>query len=66
MVRLIDPDRSLIVPRISGDWSLGTLANGLVEALQKRKKLVPEYLRLLAQEKVAKKRGVETAIFGMT
>ena len=66
MVRLIDPDRSLIVPRISGDWSLGTLANGLVEALQKRKKSVPEYLRLLAQEEVAKKRGVETAIFGMT
>ena len=66
VVRIIDPDRTLIVPRINGDWTLGTLAHQLAEALKKRQKPVPEYLKLLAQEEVAQKRGVETAIFGMT
>ena len=66
MVRFIEPDRSLIVPRIVNDWTLPALAAGMVATLKKKEKPVPEYLKLLERETTGARRGVETAIFGMT
>ena len=66
VVRIIEPDHSLVVPRIVNDWTLPTLAAGMVAALVKKKQRVPDFLRLLERESVGARDGVETAIFGMT
>ena len=47
------------------DTVLLVLATGMVGALEKAKRDVPNWLRLLAEEEVAKSAGVDTAIFGM-
>ena len=65
VVRIIDGDRKDIVPRIGSDWTVRALAEAMVKALEKKTRKVPTYLRLLAAEETARKRGVETAVFGM-
>ncbi len=66
VVRVMTHDRKDLVPRVSGDWTLGGLAQALTKALRAAKRPVPAYLELLARETLARKRGVESAAFGMT
>ena len=65
VVRILDADRNPLAERIGKHWTVDALANAMVEALRKQGLDVPEYLVLLAQETTARRRGVETAIFGM-
>lgn len=66
VVRVVDAAHADIVPRLDADWSLRGLTATLTAALRARKAPVPTYLQLLEQEEVARKRGVETAVFGMS
>lgn len=66
VVRIVDADRKDVVQRLANDWTLGALANAMVAALDAREAEVPAYLRMLATEEAARKRGVERAAFGMT
>lgn len=65
VVRILDDSGELVVPRLANDWRLATLAERMVGALAKKKHEVPLYLELLATERVGRRDGVETAIFGM-
>ena len=65
VVRFLDRDHADLVPSITSDWSLSALATQMVRALGKSGKEVPAYLRLFADEEVARARGVEAAVFGM-
>ncbi len=47
VVRIVDPTGKNIVPRINGDYSAKTLCARMIDALNWRKKEIPEYLRLL-------------------
>lgn len=66
VVRVLDADRKDLVPRVSNDWTLRGLASAMAKALKATKKPVPLYLGLLVRELAARKRGVESAAFGMT
>ena len=66
VVRVMTHERKDLIPRLSGDWTLGGLADAMVRALRAAKRPVPVYLELLAREEQARKRGVEHAAFGMT
>ncbi|MEM7163955.1 MAG: hypothetical protein AAF581_00740 [Planctomycetota bacterium] len=66
MVRIIDADSKLIVPRIVNDWTLPTLARAMRQALEKRKQPVPKYLQLLVSEVSVAKESVARAVYGMT
>lgn len=66
VVRVVDARGRDLVPRLSGDWSAGGLADLMVRALRKAGTGVPRWLSLLEQETTARARGVETAVFGMT
>lgn len=65
VVRILDSEKKDIIERIHDDWSRHALVRGMKDALVKRKKPVPAYLDLWLQETDSRKRGVETAIFGM-
>lgn len=65
VVRIVTPDRRDIVATINRDWTVRALAATMTEALASEDREVPTYLKLLAVEQVALKRGVETAVFGM-
>jgi hypothetical protein len=66
VVRFTDAARADLVPRLAGDWSLAALAAGMVAALEKAKQDVPAYLRLLAEQEAARKKGTRSAAFAMT
>ena len=66
VVRVLSADRKDLAPRVNDDWTLGGLAQARVAGLQASKRPVPAYLELLAREEQARKRGVESAAFGMT
>lgn len=66
VVRIIDAERKDVVPRLAGDWTVGGLAGAMVAALKKRGGEVPPWLRFVTFETQARKRGVESAVFGMT
>ena len=66
VVRIMTHARKDLIPRLSDDWTLGGLAQAMTAALGKAKQPVPTYLELLARETAARKRGVESAAFGMT
>ncbi len=61
VVRIINPDKSARVPRISGDYSVGGLANAMVKSLQ----APPMWLKILAGETKAKRDGTKDALFSM-
>lgn len=65
VVRIITPDRKPLTQRLAGDYTVGGLASAMVEALEKDRREVPVYLRLLAGETSSRKRGVQKATFAM-
>jgi len=65
VVRIVDPEREDVVPRLHSDWTVRALSAAMVSALEKRKRPVPAYLASLAAEGSARKRGLRTAVFGM-
>ncbi len=65
VVRFVDAAKKDLRPRLANDWTAAGLANAMVEALGKAGKTAPPWLRCFAEQEVAAKRGVDTAIFGM-
>ncbi len=65
VVRVLDSEGALVVPRLANDWRLSSLAERMVQGLEKAKRKVPLYLKLLAREQVGRRDGIDTAIFGM-
>jgi len=65
VVRIVRPDYDDIVPRISNFNSPAQLVHGIQNALQTNGKDVPEYLKLLLEELLAREVGLETATFSM-
>jgi hypothetical protein len=54
------------VARLTDDWTLFGTAAAMVSALETRDIEVPVWLRLLHDELASSRRGLRTAIFGMT
>lgn len=65
VIRIVTPDRKMIGDRVSGDYTVGGLANAMAAALREEHRVVPKYLELLAHECLARKRGLERAVFAM-
>lgn len=65
VVRIVTPDRKMIGGRVSGDYTVGGLANAMVAALREEHRNVPAYLELVAMESAARTRGLERAVFAM-
>ncbi|MFQ5490085.1 MAG: VPGUxxT family thioredoxin-like (seleno)protein, type 2 [Phycisphaerae bacterium] len=65
VIRIINPDKSPLIPRLADDYSIGALAKAMVKALHKTKADVPRYLDLLAEESAVKPSELETATFAM-
>lgn len=65
MVRVLDHEKNDLVDRLHDDWTVAGLTTTMTAALDKARIKVPGYLKLLARESRARKRGTETAIFGM-
>lgn len=63
-VRIIEPDRDALAPRLYGDYSPEATVDTIVEALESADASVPTYLQLLDRELAAAGR-TETAVFGM-
>lgn len=65
VVRILSPDRKTVSIRVTEDYSIAGLAAAMVRALEQSRREVPAYLRLVAEEAAARRRGVETATFAM-
>lgn len=66
VVRILDHDKKDLVNRISRDYTVEGLVRGMIEALERAKKDVPEWLRLLAVEEKSRRSGtLERVAFGM-
>jgi len=65
VVRIIDPDRAPLAPRLDGDYTVAGLASNMTTALDKAGHKTPPWLALLAEEQRAERDGTETATFGM-
>lgn len=65
VVRILDEKGKDIGSRISKEWTVGALANGMVQVLEKQKTKIPAYLRLLQQEEQSRKSGISLAVFSM-
>ena len=65
VVRIIDKNKTNLVKRHAGDYSRAGLIERMIEALEVSNQEVPEYLRLIYREEIAKHRGLETARFKM-
>jgi hypothetical protein len=63
-VRIIEPDRDALAPRLYGDYSPEATVATIIEALESADTSVPRYLKLLDRELAAAGR-TETAVFGM-
>lgn len=66
VVRVVDADHKDLAARVNNNWTLAGITTAMVDALKTAKRDVPPYLQLLATEAAARKRGVETAVFGMS
>ncbi len=66
VVRIVDGARRDLAPRLDGDWTLAGLLTFMVKALDAGPERAPDWLRIVAAEADGHRRGVETAIFGMT
>lgn len=65
VVRIVAADRRPLAKRVAEDYTVGGLASAMVEALEKDRRNVPPYLRLLVEESAARKRGLVRATFAM-
>ena len=65
VLRVVDAKGANLIPRVAKDWTTAAFAGAMVDGLNAAKLEVPHWLTLVAAEELAKKRGVETAIFGM-
>lgn len=61
VVRIIDAQKQALVPRLSGDYTLGGLAEHMARSLREP----PTWLTLLAREAGARRDGVERQVFSM-
>lgn len=66
VVRIVSADHKDVVPGVKNNWTLAGITGAMVAALRQTKREIPAYLTLLAAEEGARKRGVETAVFGMS
>ena len=66
VVRVIDAAGTLLSPRVNNDWTLAGITRAMVKGLKATKRVVPPYLMMLANEALARKRGAETVVFGMS
>lgn len=65
VVRIIDKDRNALTPRINGKYDQKSLVRGMVAALEKAKRPVPNYLELLKEHLSASNQSTQKATFGM-
>ena len=65
VVRLLDQDGKDLVPRLADEWSLAQLADGMVQSRRLAKLDVPTWLAALRDDAVARRRGLERAVFAM-
>ncbi len=65
VVRIIDPERNALAPRVAGDYSVSGLATAMATALHKQNRAVPPWLALLSEESAAQKSGTQKATFAM-
>ena len=65
VVRIMANDRTALVKRVAGDYTVGGIATAMVQGLGKHGQRVPSYLRLLAEESAARQLGVQRATFAM-
>ena len=65
VVRIMTPDGADLVPKIENEWTTAQLAAGMVRALEQRQRPVPPWLALLRDEEIARRRGLERAVFAM-
>lgn len=65
VVRIMRHDGTELASRVAGDYSRNGLVAAMVTALEKEKREVPMYLRLLHEELTARDRGLERATFAM-
>ncbi|MCA8973993.1 MAG: hypothetical protein KDC98_04690 [Planctomycetes bacterium] len=63
VVRFLAADEKALAPRLHEDWSVAAMATGMVTALRGGGHEVPEWLSLLAAEELARRRGLERAVF---
>lgn len=64
VVHFLAADASALAPKLTADWTVHGMVAGMVAALTKGKQAVPDWLRLLADEELARRRGLERAVFG--
>jgi len=65
VVRIIDTDRNPLTARINGKYDRSSLVKGMVAALEKANRTVPEYLQLLKENLGAGPQSTQQATFGM-
>ncbi|MHC5065941.1 MAG: hypothetical protein ACYTG5_18425 [Planctomycetota bacterium] len=66
VVRFIDADRKDIFTKIDRHWTVPAMTTGMLASLRKSKVETPLWLEVLGAEENAKRRELDTAIFGMT
>lgn len=66
VLHVVDAAGKDLIPRVAGDWTTAAVAKAMVAGLKAAEKEVPAWLSLVAAEEVARKRGVEHVIFGMS
>jgi hypothetical protein len=65
VVRVVDADRKDLAPRLGRDWSVAGLARTMSAGLVAANSRVPEWFTLFAAEQAARRRKLETAVYGM-
>lgn len=65
VIRIIDTERNALTPRINGQYDQRSLVSGMVAALKKAKRPVPNYLQLLKEHLTAETGSTNKATFGM-
>ncbi|MBK7798003.1 MAG: peptide-methionine (S)-S-oxide reductase [Saprospiraceae bacterium] len=65
VVRIVKPDLSPLVTRLSGNYTAFGLVSKINAALLKNGQKIPEYLKLLEEELLARAVGTEKATLGM-
>ena len=65
VVRIVNPLRADVVPRLSGDYSPLGLVNRMVDAISLQRQEPPMYLQLLQEELQAKANGTEQTTLSM-
>lgn len=65
VVRIVDAEERSLAPRIAGDYSVGGLVRGMVQALEASRRDVPQYLQISATERLPRGATTAEAVFGM-